>query len=422
MSVRNFNNYTTIGSLTAPVAASATSLSVQNFSNYPTVPFTATLDRNTATEEIVLVTAAFTGTLTVTRGFDGTAAQAHSAGAAIEHTAGAIEYTEANQHVNATVNVHGTTGDLVGAEGNQTIFDKTLVSPLVQADVSAGDAVVAYVPSAASTKNLFRGMSPTGTDVIVVDASGNLNAQSLGSTGDTNVHGNLTVTGTSTQTGAASFAGTVGVTGVATFNGGATVPTGKKLTLTDAPAANTDGANKSYVDGKTWPSSAISDAASVPTVGVVVKRDASGRAQFADPSAAADAATKNYVDINRPRHLGDAIGSDNSTTSTGFTTAVSVAVTIPSGLPAGTTIKAHGFANVGTAAGVGSGVQVTSNTATPQSKSRSINIGGQNGDAGVVLYDTDLTPGARTYSFQVRSTVSGSSASWKAPQITVEVC
>lgn len=35
---------------------------------------------------------------------------------------------------------------------------------------------------------------------------------------------------------------------------------------------------------------------SAPTANKVVRRDASGRAQFADPSAAADAATKGYVD------------------------------------------------------------------------------------------------------------------------------
>jgi hypothetical protein len=45
--------------------------------------------------------------------------------------------------VNATTGVHGTTGSLVGAQGSQTIFDKTLVSPVLQADATAGDAVVA---------------------------------------------------------------------------------------------------------------------------------------------------------------------------------------------------------------------------------------------------------------------------------------
>lgn len=241
MTIRNFNNVTTIGSLTGPIAASAVSVTVQNFTGYPATPFTVTIDRNTPTEEICLVTGVAGSTLTVTRGYDGTAAQAHSAGATIEHTAGGIEYQEANTHVNATQNVHGVTGGLVGAEGAQSIYDKTLVSPVLQADVAAGDAAVAYIPSGAETKNLFRGVNSGGSDVVTVDSSGNLNAQSLASTGDTNVHGNLTVNGTGT------------VTGLLSANGGVTVPTGKKVTLTDAPTSGTHAANKTYVDGAVSP-------------------------------------------------------------------------------------------------------------------------------------------------------------------------
>jgi hypothetical protein len=49
--------------------------------------------------------------------------------------------------------------------------------------------------------------------------------------------------------------------------------------------------------GDYQPTSAnITDAASAATANVVVKRDASGRAQVADPAVAADIATKNYVD------------------------------------------------------------------------------------------------------------------------------
>jgi hypothetical protein len=68
------------------------------------------------------------------------------------------------------------------------------------------------------------------------------------------------------------------------------------VAITDAPTAATSAANKAYVDGKSWPTSALSDAASAATPSVAVKRDPAGRAQVADPSAAADIATKNYVD------------------------------------------------------------------------------------------------------------------------------
>jgi hypothetical protein len=141
--------------------------------------------------------------------------------------------------------------------------------------------------------------------VIVVDSSGNVNAPTLSSTGATNVHGNLVVNGTSSHSGNATFSGTVTATGAAALNGGATVPAGKKVTLTDAPGVGTDAANKTYVDGKvsgaTYPSSAITDAASAATPSVLVKRDAAGRAQVVDPSVAADIATKGYVDGALPK-------------------------------------------------------------------------------------------------------------------------
>lgn len=84
------------------------------------------------------------------------------------------------------------------------------------------------------------------------------------------------------------------------------------------PSASTDIATKNYADTKaaiagdlggtaaaptvtggthhTHTSTQISDAASANTASKVVIRDASARAQFADPSAAQDAATKNYAD------------------------------------------------------------------------------------------------------------------------------
>lgn len=314
MALRNFNNVTSVGTLSAPLASSATSVTVTGFTGIPTVPFTVTLDRNTPTEEICLVTAVAGSTLTVTRGFDGTAAIAHSAGATIEHTAGAIEYQEANAHTNATANVHGSTGNVVGDQGAQSIFDKTLVSPVLQGDVTAGDAAVAYDPT--GSRNLFRGVDSGGTDVVTIDHAGSISTTanlSVGGTTSTGglltANGGITVPAGKTLTasggvvasqvtnnGNGTVAGTLGVTGAttlsgaATLAGGATVPTGKKLTLTDAPTAGTDAANKTYVD------SLAAGATSAATPNALMKRDAAGRAQVVDPSASADIATKNYVD------------------------------------------------------------------------------------------------------------------------------
>lgn len=338
MAIRNFNNTTALGTLSGPLASSATTVTVTGFTGTPAVPFTATIDRNTATEEIILVTAVAGGTLTVTRGYDSTAQQAHSAGATIEHTAGAIEYTEANQHVNATSGVHGTTGALVGAEGAQSIFDKTLISPVLQADATAGDAAVAYDPT--GTRNLFRGVNVNGTDVITVDHAGSVNTVA-----------NLSV------------GGTAAIGGVLTANGGVSVPAGKKVTLTDAPAAGTDAVNKTYADTKaslagdlggtttaptvtsgahhTHTSAQISDAASAATPSTVVIRDASGSAGFAYISIG-NAAASGTDGVNKS-YLDGRLSSNNTSVHSSATPSVASGaspLTVPFGVSANSFVTA----------------------------------------------------------------------------------
>ena len=64
-------------------------------------PFVVVIDRGTATEEKILV-ATRSGDVfnTLTRGYDGTSAQAHSAQAIVEHVMDAASLTETNAHVN----------------------------------------------------------------------------------------------------------------------------------------------------------------------------------------------------------------------------------------------------------------------------------------------------------------------------------
>jgi hypothetical protein len=320
MAVRHFNNTTTVGQLTLPVGPSDTVFVVSDFTFYPTAPFTATVERNGPAEEIVLVTAVNLPNLTVTRGYDGTAAQTHLAGSAVEHTAGALEFTEANDHVNATQNIHGTTGELVGAEGAQTIFDKTLVSPVLQADVTDGDAFVAVIPSGAGSRNLGRGVGTDGLDKWIVSSAGVETIKGLNVQGNADVDGTLNVDGATTthgltNTGNMSTSGTLGagattvttlhatgaatldsslavtgastLTGAAALNGGASVPTTKRVTLTDQPTSGTDAVNKTYADAL---------GTSAATASTIARRDASGRLQVATPSAGSDAANKTYVD------------------------------------------------------------------------------------------------------------------------------
>lgn len=109
--------------LAFPIALSSdTAMTVDSASGFPTqFPYTLIIEPDTALEEVVDVTAAVGNILTITRGVDSTTASAHAAGSVVYHGISARDPREANAHVNATTNVHGTTGSLVDTDSAQTI-------------------------------------------------------------------------------------------------------------------------------------------------------------------------------------------------------------------------------------------------------------------------------------------------------------
>lgn len=106
MSSRSFINKAPLLPLSVAINTTDTVLQVSSTTGYPNAPFTLAIDRGTSKEEVVLCTAKTSNTFTVTRGYDGTTAVSHSTPATIEHTTAAIDYAEANAHVNGTGDVH----------------------------------------------------------------------------------------------------------------------------------------------------------------------------------------------------------------------------------------------------------------------------------------------------------------------------
>jgi len=101
MARRHYSNTAQPVALTASATNVATSLQVSTTAGYPATPFTIGVERGTADEEIMLVTAVPDGThFTVTRGYDGTTAKAHDDGSSVEHCVIAMDYDQANEHVN----------------------------------------------------------------------------------------------------------------------------------------------------------------------------------------------------------------------------------------------------------------------------------------------------------------------------------
>jgi hypothetical protein len=117
--------------VTSAITSSSTSVVVGATTNFPTqYPFILALDFGGASEELVAVTSASGLTLTITRGFNGTTAQAHSTGAVVRHVATAQDFTDAQNHYAATTSVHGITdtSTLLTAGSTSTLTNKDLTS------------------------------------------------------------------------------------------------------------------------------------------------------------------------------------------------------------------------------------------------------------------------------------------------------
>lgn len=166
MAVRNFINGAPLLTLTVGVDTVGITLEVTSTAGFPEVPFIIALERGTANEEVVLCTAKTATTFTVTRGWDGTVGKSHSIGAALEHTTAAIDYNEANDHINDTEgDVHpqyilesefGAKGRILVGTGVGT-FDDLPVGPdgkmLVASSAAPTGVAWADVPVLSITNN-----------------------------------------------------------------------------------------------------------------------------------------------------------------------------------------------------------------------------------------------------------------------------
>jgi hypothetical protein len=126
MTLRNYSSTAAETTLSAGVDASTTTLTVSATTGFPATPFVLAIDAGAAAQELVLVTNVAGTTLTVSRAFDSTVASAHDTGAVVAHSHAAIDFREANVHINATSGVHGVSGGLVGTSDTQTLTNKTI--------------------------------------------------------------------------------------------------------------------------------------------------------------------------------------------------------------------------------------------------------------------------------------------------------
>lgn len=153
--MRYYSSTAQAATLTSDLSAGATSMTVSGTTGFPVShPFTLVLDPGSGNEEIVDVTASSGTTLTITRGRDGTTARDHLTGVQVRHMVTARDLREAQEHINATSNVHGATGTLVTTTEVQTLTNKTL---------DGSQNFFANIPAAAIVGEIVEGGNlPTG--------------------------------------------------------------------------------------------------------------------------------------------------------------------------------------------------------------------------------------------------------------------
>ena len=224
--------------LTSSVTNSSTSIVVAATTGYPTsYPFILALDYNTSAEELVVVTNASGLTLTVTRAYNGTTAQAHAVGAVVRHVITAQDLTDAQTHYGTTLTAgaHGVTGALATFLGTSTSAN---LAALVSDETGSGSLVFGTAPTItiginAQTGTTYTPVLADAAKLVTLNNSGAItltvpagvfsagqiiNIQQTGA-GQVTVQGDgtSTVTGTGTKLRAQYSAATIVCTGTNTF-------------------------------------------------------------------------------------------------------------------------------------------------------------------------------------------------------------
>ena len=182
MARRQYYGAATPTTITSSITTSSSSVAIAAYTGWPTGSFSLVIDPGLSSEEKILATSQTTGTITfTTRGYDGTTASAHNAGAVIYPVPTAIDFDEANLHTTSSSGVHGVTGAVVGDVDIQTLTNKKLsdsttsfidstdATKVLKIDVTGTTGITGTLTSAFTTAKTLT--LPDATDTLVGKAT-----------------------------------------------------------------------------------------------------------------------------------------------------------------------------------------------------------------------------------------------------------
>lgn len=228
--------------------------------------FTVVIDPDTSLEEIVDVTLSSgnpvsANNLTVVRAVDGSSAQSHSAGAIVRHMVIGRDLREPNVHASTGLAVHGlgTTSSVVGTQDTQTLYNKTIVSPILTGTTENDSGMVFQGTTVDSYTTTLNVVDPTHNNTVTIP----------------NTSGTV-VLDTAAQTLTNKTITSPVITGIPT------------------PSVSTDPANKAYVDavaGSATAAAASATAAATSATSAAVSATSSANSATASAASAASALT-----------------------------------------------------------------------------------------------------------------------------------
>ena len=352
--------------LSSSIGSADSTMTTASMSGFPSsYPYTLIIEKDSANEEIVTVTALVGTSLTITRGVDGTSGRSHSAGVSVEHGVIALDFTNFRAHEAAAANVHdiGASASVVGTTTTQTISNKTLGSALAAGGFKITGLADPTNAQDAATKNWAETGMTSQLNLATTARTAAQAAQAAAETAETNAE--TAETNAETAQAAAAASASAASTSASNAASSASSASGSASTAT-TQASN---ASTSATAAAGSASSASTSAGTATTQATNATTQATNAASSAS-SASGSASTATTQASNAASSATAAAGSA-SAASTSATNAASSATAASGSASTATTQASNASSSASAASTSASNASTSASTASTQASNAS---------------------------------------------------